>query len=66
MRTLVQPYEGKHYAVAPSARGTLYAAKLQAATIDPALFPAFTPDDVTLAVRVHAATLTFPAATVTQ
>jgi Acetoacetate decarboxylase (ADC) len=65
LRTLVQPYEGKHYTVAPSAHGTLYAAKLTEAVIDPALFPAFTTGDAVATARLQGATMTFPVATVT-
>ena len=62
LRTLCQTLDGKRFTIAPSARSPMRAARLLAARSDGRAFPAFTPANVVVAVKLPRVQMTFPVA----
>ena len=64
LRTLRQTLDGRQFTLAPTARGSLRAARVLQARIDGERFPAFTPEDVLVAVKLPRVLWSFPVAQV--
>jgi hypothetical protein len=64
LRTLRQTLDGRQFTLAPGMRGSLRAARVIDASIDPEQFPAFTPQDVVAAVKLPRVEFSFPVAQV--
>jgi Acetoacetate decarboxylase (ADC) len=62
LRTLRQTLDGRQFTLAPTATGSLRAGRVLQARIDGGRFPAFTPQDVALVVKLRNALWSFPVA----